>query len=96
MSVATTAVEHPTLPAVCTRSIGLPAAPSASAMNSSGCITPSKRSGALPNTDRVDVGPVEAGVVERALRGLAHEPRHRDVGARLLVLRLAGADDAGR
>ena len=49
-SVATLAVEHPTLPAVCTRSIGLPLAPSASARNSSGCITPSKMSGALPIT----------------------------------------------
>ena len=47
---ATIAVEPPTEPAVCTRSKGLPAAPSASARNSSGIITPSNRSGALPMT----------------------------------------------
>src|SRR6266540_2107360 len=48
--VATNAVEPPTLPAVCTRIIGLPAPPSASAMLSSGIITPSNGSGALPST----------------------------------------------
>ena len=47
---ATTAVDPPTDPAVCTRSNGLPTAPSASARNSSGCMTPSKKSGALPTT----------------------------------------------
>src|SRR5690242_16804005 len=47
---ATTAVDPPTLPAVCTRMIGLPAAPSASARYSSGIITPSKMSGAVPMT----------------------------------------------
>jgi len=47
---ATIAVVPPTLPAVWTRSIGLPAPPSASARKSSGIITPSKRSGALPIT----------------------------------------------
>src|SRR3954454_8179152 len=47
---ATMAVEPPTEPAVCTRSSGLPAAPSASARYSSGIMTPSKRSGALPTT----------------------------------------------
>src|SRR3954449_2179274 len=47
---ATMAVEPPTEPAVCTRSSGLPEAPSASARYSSGIITPSKRSGALPTT----------------------------------------------
>src|SRR6201991_2128632 len=47
---ATTAVDPPTEPAVCTRIKGLPVAPTASAMNSSGIITPSKKSGALPTT----------------------------------------------
>ncbi len=47
---ATIAVEPPTDPAVCTRISGLPAAPSESARNSSGIITPSNRSGALPTT----------------------------------------------
>src|SRR5690242_20855312 len=50
--LATTAVDPPTEPAVCTRSSGLPTAPSASARNSSGIITPSKKSGALPTTTR--------------------------------------------
>ena len=47
---ATTAVDPPTLPAVCTRMIGLPAQPSASARYTSGIITPSNGSGALPIT----------------------------------------------
>ena len=47
---ATTAVDPPTEPAVCTRMSGFPVAPMASAMNSSGIITPSKKSGALPTT----------------------------------------------
>ncbi len=47
---ATIDVEPPTEPAVWTRSIGLPTHPSASARNSSGIITPSKKSGALPMT----------------------------------------------
>lgn len=47
---ATRAVEPPTEPAVCTRSIGLPTAPRASARYSSGIMTPSKKSGALPIT----------------------------------------------
>src|SRR5262245_40826533 len=47
---ATTDVEPPTLPAVWTRVIGFPAAPSASARYSSGIITPSKMSGAVPIT----------------------------------------------
>jgi hypothetical protein len=49
-SLATMAVEPPTEPAVCTRNIGLPTAPRASARNSSGIMTPSKKSGALPIT----------------------------------------------
>src|SRR5690625_4378103 len=47
---ATIAVDPPTDPAVCTRISGLPVAPIASAMNSSGIIEPSKKSGALPTT----------------------------------------------
>ena len=47
---ATIAVDPPTEPAVCTRISGLPVAPTASAMNSSGIMTPSKKSGALPTT----------------------------------------------
>ena len=47
---ATIAVEPPTEPAVCTRIIGLPTAPSASARYSSGMATPSNMSGALPMT----------------------------------------------
>ena len=43
-------VEPPTLPAVCTRSIGLPTPPRASARNSSGWMIPSKASGAFPIT----------------------------------------------
>ncbi len=35
---------------MCTRISGLPVAPTASAMNNSGIITPSKKSGALPTT----------------------------------------------
>src|SRR5215467_8944690 len=48
---ATIPVAPPTEPAVCTRSSGLPTAPSASARYSSGIITPSNRSGALPTTN---------------------------------------------
>src|SRR5580693_3305692 len=47
---ATTPVDPPTDPAVCTRISGLLVAPTASAMNSSGIMTPSKKSGALPTT----------------------------------------------
>ena len=47
---ATIPVAPPTEPAVCTRSSGLPVAPSASARYSSGIITPSNRSGAFPAT----------------------------------------------
>ncbi len=47
---ATLAVDPPTDPAVWTRSMGLPVAPIASTMPSSGIITPSNRSGALPMT----------------------------------------------
>jgi hypothetical protein len=52
-----------------------------------------ERVGRLAEHDGVDVGPGHLGVVERALRGLADEPRERDVVALLLVLRLSDADD---
>ena len=68
-------------------------APSASARYSSGIITPSKKSGALPIDDGVDVAPGHLRVGEGAGRGLADEPGHRDVAARGLVLGLADADD---
>ncbi len=92
-SDATIAVEPPTLPAVCTRNIGLPTAPSASARYSSGIITPSNMSGALPMTTASMSDHVVLRVVERPLRGLAHEPGDRDVAACRLVLGLADADD---
>ena len=47
---ATMAVEPPTEPAVWTRNMGLPTAPSAGAKYSSGIMTPSNMSGALPTT----------------------------------------------
>ncbi len=47
---ATRAVEPPTDPAVWTRSMGLPTAPSAGARYSSGIMLPSNMSGALPMT----------------------------------------------
>ena len=49
--------------------------------------------GRLADDDRVDVGPGHARVVERLLRGLAHEPRHRHVLARRAMHRLPDADD---
>src|SRR5213078_2743328 len=42
--------------------------------------------------DGVDVGPRHARVVERLRRGLAHEPRHRDVLARRAMVGLADPD----
>ena len=90
---ATMAVEPPTEPAVCTRNSGLPVAPRASARNSSGIITPSKKSGALPTTTASMSAQVMPGVVEGAGRGLADEAGHRDVAAGGLVLGLADPDD---
>ena len=49
------AVDPPTEPAVCTRMSGLFVAPTASAMNSSGIMTPSKKSGALPTTTKAAI-----------------------------------------
>ena len=90
---ATIAVDPPTEPAVCTRNSGLPAAPRASARYSSGIITPSKKSGALPMTTASMSRPGHLGVGEGAGGGLAHEPGHRDVAPRGLVLGLADPDD---
>jgi hypothetical protein len=47
-----------------------------------------ERVGSLAENHRVDVSPVELGVVERPLRGFADETGQRDVVALLLVLRL--------
>ena len=95
-TAATIAVEPPTEPAVCTRSSGLPAAPSASARYSSGIITPSNRSGALPTTMASMSSKPTFGVVERAVDRLAAQPGHRDVLALGAVVGLADADDGGR
>ena len=68
---ATMAVEPPTEPAVCTRNSGLPVAPSASARKSSGIITPSKKSGALPTTTAsmsAQVIPASSSALEAASR----------------------------
>ena len=48
--------------------------------------------GGLADDDGVDVGPRHARVVERFLRGLAHEARHRHVLARGAVDRLPHTD----
>ena len=88
-------VAPPTEPAVCTRSSGLPTAPSASARYSSGIITPSNRSGALPDHDRVDVGEGEPGVGQRAVRRLPAQSGHRHVGALGPVPGLAHAENRG-
>ena len=59
----------------------------ASPSDSSGIITPSSASGALPMHDGVDVGERELRVVERPQRGLADQAVERDVGTATLVLR---------
>src|ERR1700710_259093 len=90
---ATIAVEPPTEPAVCTRSSGLPTAPSASARNSSGVIPPSKKSGAFPATaPAVDVSPADPGISPRPVDRLPAQPGHRDVRPLRLVMGLAGAE----
>ena len=80
-------------PAVCTRSIGLPTAPSASARYSSGIITPSKKSGALPMTTASMSAQVISASSSARCGGLADEAGHRDVVAGACVLGLADADD---
>ena len=74
----------PTEPAVCTRNIGLPAAPSASARYSSGFMTPSKRSGALPRTTASMSARSCWASSSARQRGLADQPAERHVAARLL------------
>ena len=86
-------VVPPTEPAVCTRNIGLPAAPSASVRYSSGFITPSKRSGALPmTTASMSAQSIWASSSARRRR-LAHQAAEGHVPAPGLVLGLADADD---
>src|ERR1700729_360208 len=65
--VATSPVAPPTEPAVCTRSSGLPTAPSAAARYSSGIITPSNRAGAFPTTPAsMSAGPSPASASARS------------------------------
>ena len=49
--------------------------------------------GRLADDDGVDVGPRHLGVVERARRGLAHQPAQRHVPTPRLVLGLSDAHD---
>ena len=70
---ATIAVDPPTEPAVCTRISGLPVAPTASAMNSSGIMTPSKKSGALPTT----TASMSSNVLPESARALSMASRTR-------------------
>ena len=92
---ATTAVDPPTEPAVCTRISGLPVAPMASAMNSSGIMTPSKKSGALPTTTASMSSKVGTGIFQRAVDGLAHQAVHRNVFALGHIFRLPGTEYRG-
>ena len=75
------AVEPPTEPAVCTRSSGLPAAPSASARYSSGIIDALEHVGRLADDDGVDIVPGQAGVIECAIDRLAAQPGHGHVAS---------------
>ena len=86
-------VEPPTEPAVCTRSIGLPAPPERVGEEQLGLHDALERVGGLADDDRVDVGPRALGVVERPRRRLPQQTGNRDVGALLLVVRLPDADD---
>jgi hypothetical protein len=82
--VATNPVEPPTEPAVWTRSSGLPTAPRASARASSGIITPSNRSGALPST----TASMSAGVSPASSSARSTASRHsppRETSVRRLV-----------
>ena len=91
--LATTKVVPPTLPAVWTRSSGLPTAPRASARNSSGCMMPSKASGALPmTTASMSVQEHSASSSARSAASRSR-PGDGDVVPALLVLGLADADD---
>ena len=89
-------VVPPTEPAVCTRNIGLPVAPSASVRYSSGFMTPSNRSGALPRTT-ASMSDQSIWASSSARRGgLADEPAEGHVPAAALVVGLADADDRAR
>src|SRR4249919_3776100 len=92
---ATTAVDPPTEPAVCTRISGFPVAPTASAMNSSGIMTPSKKSGALPTT----TASMSSKVEPESTSALSMASRTRpfiDVLALGDVLGLPGAQHCGK
>ena len=90
---ATIAVEPPTLPAVCTRMIGLPAAPSASARYSSGIITPSKMSGALPITTASMSSHVISASSSARIAASRHRPAIETSARHLRQLRLPDPDD---
>ncbi len=90
------AVEPPTDPAVCTRIIGLPAAPSASARYSSGIMTPSNVSGALPMTTASMSFHVMSASSSARCAASRTQAGHRHVLAARLVLGLADPDDRGR
>ena len=90
---ATSAVEPPTEPAVCTRNSGLPVQPERVGQVQLGHHHALEEVGRLADHDRVDVVPGHAGVGQRPLRRLAHEPDHRHVASRGLVLGLSDADD---
>ena len=86
------AVEPPTEPAVCTRSSGLPTAPSDLGEEQLGHHHALEQVGRLADDDRVDVVEGEAGVLERAVDRLAAQAGHRDVLALGPVVGLADPD----
>src|ERR1700735_237753 len=92
---ATIAVAPPTDPAVCTRSSGLPIAPSASARYSSGILTPPTQARGLSDHHGVDVGEPGAGVRQGPVDCLPAQPGNRHVGALAAVVGLAGAQHGG-
>ena len=80
-------------PAVWTRKIGLPTAPSAGGEVQLGHHHALEHVRGLADHDRVDVVPAEPGVVERPQCGLADEPGDRDVVPLGLVVGLPDPDD---
>ena len=93
---ATMPVVPPTEPAVCTRNIGLPVAPSASVRYSSGFITPSNRSGALPSTTASMSATSSRRRRARGARPRGRARRSDTSSRRLLVVGLADPDDRAR
>ena len=75
------AVEPPTLPAVCTRIIGLPRGAERVGEEQLGLHHALEEVGRLADHERVDVGPVRSASSSARLRGLAHEAGDRDVVA---------------